>query len=152
MCNISIYQKCFLRQSNCSLKKMSPSALCKDILIFSSHTLYTTNFLQKSSDWCIACYRRFFTSLTDRRTAGHWVCLRLFSVQSPPLVKLVSDDLSLAFYWLGSIHHCTWTLLHDSQHFVVNFKLFKPRITHYIFFIVPIYCLIYKVIVRNSTV
>ena len=62
--------------SNCSLKKMSPSALCKDILIFSSHTLYTTNFLQKSSDWCIACYRRFFTSLTDRRTAGHWVCLR----------------------------------------------------------------------------
>ena len=128
----------------------------KDILIFSSHTLYTTNFLQKSSDWCIACYRRFFTSLTDRRTAGHWVCLSVthckVSTYCPPLVRLVSGDPSLGFYWMGSIHHCTWTLLHDSQHFVVNSKLFKPRITHYIFFIVPIYCLIYKVIVCNSTV
>ena len=97
--------------SNCSLTKMSPSALCKDILIFSSHTLYTTNFLQKSSDWCIACYRRFFTSLTDRRTAGHWVCLSVthckVSTYCPPLVRLVSGDPSLGFYWMGSIHHCT---------------------------------------------
>ena len=53
----------------------------KDILIFSSHTLYTANFLQKSSDWSIACYRRFFTSLTDR-TAGHWRTLGL--TQSRP--------------------------------------------------------------------
>ena len=84
MCNISRYELFFFVKL--LVKKMNPSVLCKDILIFSSHTLYTANFLQKSSDWTIACYRRFFTSLTDR--AGHWVC----PVSTIPLHTALGDD------------------------------------------------------------
>ena len=141
MCNISRYELFFFVKL--LVKKMNPSVLSEDILIFSSHTLYTANFLQKTSDWTIACYRRFFSSLTDR--AGHWVC----PVSTIPLVKPSTTSDHILMHSTGWEESITVTelcyMIANILWWILNCLNQGLLITF--FFIVPIYCLIYKVII-----